>query len=126
MVTVTYTLASEFDSDVEITPEVYSKSKDIIFSDADDLPMTTSVGQDDAAWIKAYKHEEVDTDGNVVKKFTAIVSPDVYAKGDEFIRIYIDGATEPLIAKMKEDITFEEGKHYTFTLKVSKDNIISD
>ena len=121
MVTVTYTLASEFDSNVEIVPQVYSKARYIIFSDADDLPMTTSVGQYDI-WVKAYKHEELDAYENVVaKKFTAIVSPDAYSAGDDFIRIYVEG--EQLIAKMKEDITFAEGTHYTFDLKVGKDKV---
>ena len=121
MVTVTYTLASEFDSNVEIVPQVYSKARCIIFSDADDLPMTTSVGQYDI-WVKAYKHEELDAYENVVaKKFTAIVSPDAYAAGDEFIRVTIDG--QVLTAKMKEDITFAEGTHYTFDLKVGKDKV---
>ena len=121
MVTVTYTLASEFDSNVEIVPQVYSKARYIIFSDADDLPMTTSVGQYDI-WVKAYKHEELDAYENVVaKKFTAIVSPDAYAAGDEFIRVTIDG--QVLTAKMKEDITFAEGTHYTFNLKVGKDKV---
>ena len=113
MVTVTYTLAEEFDSDMEITPEVYSKSKYIIFIDADDMPMNTSVGLYDA-WVKAYKHEEVDADGYVVaKKFTAIVSPDAYAADDEFIRVTI--GDQVLTAKMQEDITFAEGTHYTGT-----------
>ncbi len=121
MVTVTYTFAEEFDSDMEITPEVYSKSKYIIFIDADDMPMNTSVGLYDA-WVKAYKHEEVDADGYVVaKKFTAIVSPDAYAADDEFIRVTI--GDQVLTAKMQEDITFAEGTHYTFDLKVGKDKV---
>lgn len=124
MVTVTYTLASEFESDTEITPEVYSNAKYIIFIDSDNLPMNTSVDQYDT-WVKAYKHNEVDDEGNITaKKFTAIVSPDAYTAGDEFIRITI--GDQVLTAKMKEDITFEEGTHYTFDLKVGKDAVTID
>ena len=84
--------------------------------------MLTSVGIIDI-WVKAYKHEELDAYENVVaKKFTAIVSPDAYAAGDEFIRIHVEGSE--LIAKMPEDITFKEGTHYTFDLKVGKDKVI--
>ena len=73
-------------------------------------------------WVKAYKHEEVDAYENVVaRKFTAIVSPDAYSAGDDFIRINVEG--EQLIAKMKEDITFAEGTHYTFDLKVGKNKV---
>lgn len=121
MVTVTYTLASEFDSNVEIIPQVYSKAQYIIFSNADGLPMKTSVGLYDI-WVEAYKHDELDADGKVVsKKFTAIVSPDAYAAGDEFIRVTI--GDQVLTAKMKEAITFAEGTHYTFNLKVGKDKV---
>ena len=55
----------------------------------------------------------------MAKKFTAIVSPDAYAVGDEFIRVTI--GDQVLTAKMQEDITFAEGTHYTFDLKVGKD-----
>lgn len=121
MVTVTYTLASEFESDTEITPEVYSNAKYIIFFDSDNLPMNTSVDLYDT-WVKAYKHNEVDDEGNITaKKFTAIVSPDVYSAGDEFIRITI--GDQVLTAKMPNDITFQEGTHYTFDLKVGKDKV---
>ena len=120
MVTVTYTLASEFESTVEITPEVYSKTQYISF-DVNTLERKEVAWEEgDDIWVKAYKHEEVDTDGKVVaKKFTAIVSPDAYAAGNEFIRITIGDRV--LTAKMQEDITFAEGTHYTFDLKVGKD-----
>ncbi len=120
MVTVTYTLASEFESTVEITPEVYSKTQYISF-DVNTLERKEVAWEEgDDIWVKAYKHEEVDADGNVVaKKFTAIVSPDAYAVGDEFIRITIGG--QVLTAKMQKNITFEEGNHYTFDLKIGKD-----
>ena len=118
-VTVNYVLAPEFDSDMEITPEIYSKAKAFTFVRG---VLATSVGKLDV-WVKAYKHEELDAYENVVaKKFTAIVSPDAYAAGDEFIRVTI--GDQVLIAKMKEDITFVEGTHYTFDLKVGKDKVI--
>ena len=117
-VTVNYVLAPEFDYDMEITPEIYSKAKAFTFVRG---VLATSVGKLDV-WVKAYKHEELDAYENVVaKKFTAIVSPDAYAAGDEFIRVTIDG--QVLTAKMKEDITFAEGTHYTFNLKVGKDKV---
>ena len=120
MVTVTYTLASEFELETDITPEVYSKTQYISF-DVNTLERRNVAWEEgDDIWVKAYKHEEVDTDGNVVaKKFTAIVSPDAYAAGDEFIRVTI--GDQVLTAKMQEDITFAEGTHYTFDLKVGKD-----
>ncbi|MBP3573718.1 MAG: fimbrillin family protein, partial [Prevotella sp.] len=80
MVTVTYTLAEEFESTVEITPEVYSYTQYLLFDihTLERKDVTWEEGHD--IWVKAYKHEEVDADGNVVaKKFTAIVSPDAYA-----------------------------------------------
>ena len=117
-VTVNYVLAPEFDSDMEITPEIYSKAKAFTFVRG---VLATSVGKLDV-WVKAYKHEELDAYENVVaKKFTAIVSPDAYTAGDEFIRVTI--GDQVLTAKMKEDITFAEGKHYTFDLKVGKDKV---
>ena len=122
MVTVTYTLAEEFESTVEITPEVYSYTQYVLFDihTLERKDVTWEEGHD--IWVKAYKHEEVDADGNVVaKKFTAIVSPDAYAAGDEFIRVTI--GDQVLTAKMQEDITFAEGTHYTFDLKVGKDKV---
>ena len=122
MVTVTYTLASEFEPTADITPEVYSNTQYILF-DVNTLArrdIAWEEGYD--IWVKAYKHEELDAYENVVaRKFTAIVSPDAYSAGDVFIRINVEG--EQLIAKMKEDITFAEGTHYTFNLKVGKDKV---
>ena len=122
MVTVTYTFASEFELTADITPEVYSNTE-YIFFDVNTLERRDVAWEEgDDIWVKAYKHEEVDAEGNVVaKKFTAIVSPDAYAAGDEFIRIHVEGSE--LIAKMTEDITFKEGTHYTFDLKVGKDKV---
>ena len=122
MVTVTYTFASEFEPTADITPEVYSNTQYILF-DVNTLArrdIAWEEGYD--IWVKAYKHEEVDAYENVVaRKFTAIVSPDAYSAGDDFIRINVEG--EQLTAKMKEDITFAEGTHYTFDLKVGKDKV---
>lgn len=120
MVTVTYTLASEFELDTEITPEVYTNTQYVFFNvnTLDRQEVAWEEGYD--AWVKAYKHNEVDDEGNVMaRKFTVIVSPDAYSAGDDFIRITIDD--QVLTAKMPNDITFEEGKHYTFDLKVGKD-----
>ena len=122
MVTVTYTLASEFEPTADITPEVYSNTQYILF-DVNTLARRDIAWEEGhEIWVKAYKHEELDAYENVVaKKFTAIVSPDAYSAGDDFIRINVEG--EQLIAKMKEDITFAEGTHYTFDLKVGKDKV---
>ena len=122
MVTVTYTLAEEFEPTVEITPEVYCYTQYVFFNvhTLERQDVAWEEGYD--IWVKAYKHEEVDADGNVVaKKFTAIVSPDAYAADDEFIRVTI--GDQVLTAKMQEDITFAEGTHYTFDLKVGKDKV---
>ena len=122
MVTVTYTLASEFEPTADITPEVYSNTQYILF-DVNTLARRDIAWEEGhEIWVKAYKHEELDAYENVVaKKFTAIVSPDAYSAGDDFIRINVEG--EQLIAKMKEDIAFAEGTHYTFDLKVGKDKV---
>ena len=122
MVTVTYTLASEFEPTADITPEVYSNTQYILF-DVNTLARRDIAWEEGhEIWVKAYKHEEVDADGNVVaKKFTAIVSPDAYSAGDDFIRVTI--GDQVLTAKMKETITFAEGTHYTFDLKVGKDKV---
>lgn len=80
MVTVTYTLASEFEPTADITPEVYSNTE-YIFFDVNTLARRDIAWEEgDDIWVKAYKHEEVDAEGSVVaKKFTAIVSPDADA-----------------------------------------------
>jgi len=113
MVTVTYTLAEEFESTVEITPEVYSYTQYLLFDihTLERKDVTWEEGHE--IWVKAYKHSE--------NQFTAIVSPDAYTAGDEFIRVTIGDRV--LTAKMQEDITFAEGTHYTFDLKVGKDKV---
>ena len=117
MVTVTYTFASEFADEPDITPEVYSNTQYMLF-DINTLERRNVEWQEDhAIWVTPYQHDGV----NGEKQFTAIVSPDAYTEGDEFIRITI--GDQVLTAKMKEDITFEEGTHYTFDLKVGKDAV---
>lgn len=117
MVTVTYTFASEFADEPDITPEVYSNTQYMLF-DINTLKRRNVEWQEDhAIWVTPYQHDGA----NGEKQFTAIVSPDAYSAGDEFIRITI--GDQVLTAKMKEDITFEEGTHYTFDLKVGKDAV---
>lgn len=115
MVTVTYTFASEFADEPDITPEVYSNTQYMLF-DINTLERRNVEWQEDhAIWVTPYQHDGA----NGEKQFTAIVSPDAYSAGNDFIRITIDD--QVLTAKMPNDITFEEGKHYTFDLKVGKD-----
>lgn len=122
MVTVTYTFASEFADEPDITPEVYTNTQYVFFN-VNTLERQEVAWEDGYdAWVKAYKHNEVDGEGNVTaRKFTAIVSPDAYTAGDEFIRIKI--GDQVLTAKMPNDITFQEGTHYAFDLKVGKDKV---
>ena len=122
MVTVTYTFASEFANEPDIAPEVYTNTRYVFFNVNTLDRQEVAWEEGDDAWVKAYKHNEVDDEGNVTaRKFTAIVSPDAYTAGDEFIHITI--GDQVLTAKMNEDITFEEGTHYTFDLKVGKDAV---
>ena len=109
-VTVTYTFTSEFEPTVDITPEVYCYTQYMFFNvhTLERQEVAWEEGHD--IWVKAYKHDE--------NQFTAIVSPDVYSAGDEFIRITADGKQQ--IAKMPEAITFAEGTHYTFNLTIGK------
>ena len=117
MVTVTYTFASEFANEPDIAPEVYSNTQYMLF-DINTLERRNVEWQEDhAIWVTPYQHDGA----NGEKQLTAIVSPDAYSAGDEFIRITI--GDQVLTAKMKEDITFEEGTHYTFDLKVGKDKV---
>ena len=115
MVTVTYTFASEFADEPDITPEVYSNTQYMLF-DINTLERRNVEWQEDhAIWVTPYQHDGA----NGEKQLTAIVSPDAYSAGDEFIRITI--GDQVLTAKMPNDITFEEGTHYSFDLKVGKD-----
>ena len=117
MVTVTYTFASEFANEPDITLEVYSNTQYMLF-DINTLERRNVEWQEGhEIWVTPYQHKGDSGE----KQFTAIVSPDAYSAGDEFIRIKI--GDQVLTAKMKEDITFEEGTHYTFDLKVGKDAV---
>lgn len=117
MVTVTYTFASEFANEPDIAPEVYSNTQYMLF-DINTLERRNVEWQEDhAIWVKPYQHKGE----NGEKQFTAIVSPDAYTAGDEFIRIKI--GDQVLTAKMPNDITFQEGTHYAFDLKVGKDKV---
>ena len=117
MVTVTYTLADEFEPDIAITPEVYSNTQYMLF-DINTLERRNVEWQEGhEIWVTPYQHKGE----NGEKQFTAIVSPDAYTAGDEFIRIKI--GDQVLTAKMPNDITFGEGTHYTFDLKVGKDAV---
>ena len=109
-VTVTYTFTSEFEPTVDITPEVYSYTQYMFFNVHTLERQEVAWEEGDDIWVKAYKHDE--------NQFTAIVSPDAYSAGDEFIRITADGKQQ--IAKMPEAITFAEGTHYTFNLTIGK------
>ena len=117
MVTVTYTFASEFADGPDITPEVYSNTQYMLF-DINTLERRNVEWQEGhEIWVTPYQHKGE----NGEKQFTAIVSPDAYSEGDEFIRIKI--GDQVLTAKMPNDITFGEGTHYTFDLKVGKDTV---
>ena len=115
MVTVTYTLASEFEPDTVITPEVYSNTQYMIF-DIHTLERRNVEWQEGhEIWVTPYQHEGA----NGEKQFTAIVSPDAYSAGDDFIRIKI--GDQVLSVKMPEAKTLEEGGEYTFDVKVGQD-----
>ncbi len=109
-ITVKYKLDTEFDVGTPIAKaEIYSRYTEFhTFSPAGgDFRKSLTPN-----WITSW------INGN---EFTAIVSPDAYSAGDDFIRVTI--GDQVLTAKMKEDITFEEGTHYTFDLTVGKDKV---
>ena len=109
-ITVKYKLDTEFDAGTPITKaEIYSRHTEFhTFYPADGYFRKSLAPNWITSWIS----------GN---EFTAIVSPEAYSAGDDFIRVTI--GDQVLTAKMKEDITFEEGTHYTFDLKVGKDKV---
>ncbi|MBE6926096.1 MAG: fimbrillin family protein, partial [Ruminococcaceae bacterium] len=117
MVTVTYTLASEFEPNTVIAPEVYSNTQYMLF-DIHTLERRNVEWQEGhAIWVTPYQHEGA----NGEKQFTAIVSPDAYSAGDDFVRIKI--GDQVLSVKMPEAKTLEEGGEYTFDVKVGQDVI---
>ena len=114
MITATYTVENEFVSGTDLSKaEVYSTSSTATFDSQEGTMSVDEVGQ----WVSAYIR-----DG----KFTAIVMPGDYKAGDELMHVTVNGATEPLIVKVKEDFTLGEGEHRAFTLSVGKEYIEAD
>ena len=117
-ITIKYLLASQFESIEDVTAEIYSNAKYIIFSDADELPMITSVGQYDA-WLTPYYTGE-DIVG--YHYFTVYVTPGEY-NTDGLFKFYIDGAEVQIEIGNSGDVTLEEGGEYTFEVKVGKNKV---
>ena len=112
MITATYDIKNEFAQGSALSKaEVYSTSSTATFDYTQEGIMSVD---EESQWVSAYIR-----DG----KFTAIVMPGEYKTGDELMRVTVDGATEPLIVKAKEDFTLGEGEHRAFTLSVGKEYI---
>ena len=110
MITATYDIKNEFAQGTVLSKaEVYSTSSTATFDSTQEGIMSVD---EESQWVSAYIR-----DG----KFTAIVMPGEYKTGDELMRVTVDGATEPLIVKAKEDFTLGEGEHRAFTLSVGKE-----
>ncbi len=115
MLTATYDIKNEFAHGSALSKaEVYSTSSTATFDYTQEGIMSVD---EESQWVSAYIR-----DG----KFTAIVMPGEYKAGDELMRVTVDGATEPLIVKAKEDFTLGEGEHRAFTLSVGKEYIEAD
>ena len=115
MITATYDIKNEFAQGTVLSKaEVYSTSSTATFDSTQEGIMSVD---EESQWVSAYIR-----DG----KFTAIVIPGEYKTGDELMRVTVDGATEPLIVKAKEDFTLGEGEHRAFTLSVGKEYILAD
>ena len=115
MITATYDIKNEFaQGSVLSKAEVYSTSSTATFDYTQEGIMSVD---EESQWVSAYIR-----DG----KFSAIVMPGEYKAGDELMRVTINGATEPLIVKAKEDFTLGEGEHRAFTLSVGKEYIEAD
>lgn len=115
MITATYDIKNEFAQGSALSKaEVYSTSSTATFDYTQEGIMSVD---EESQWVSAYIR-----DG----KFTAIVMPGEYKTGDELMRVTVDGATEPLIVKAKEDFTLGEGEHRAFTLSVGKEYIEAD
>ena len=115
MLTATYDFKNEFAQGTVLSKaEVYSTSSTATFDYTQEGIMSVD---EESQWVSAYIR-----DG----KFTAIVMPGEYKTGDELMRVTVDGATEPLIVKAKEDFTLGEGEHRAFTLLVGKEYIEAD
>ena len=112
MITATYDIKNEFAQGTVLSKaEVYSTSSTATFDYTQEGIMSVD---EESQWVSAYIR-----DG----KFTAIVMPGEYKTGDELMRVTVDGATEQLIVKAKEDFTLGEGEHRAFTLSVGKEYI---
>lgn len=115
MITATYDIKNEFAQGTVLSKaEVYSTSSTATFDYTQEGIMSVD---EESQWVSAYIR-----DG----KFTAIVMPGEYKTGDELMRVTVNGATEPLIVKAKEDFTLGEGEHRAFTLLVGKEYIEAD
>ena len=115
MITATYDIKNEFAQGTVLSKaEVYSTSSTATFDYTQEGIMSVD---EESQWVSAYIR-----DG----KFTAIVMPGEYKTGDELMRVTVDGVTEPLIVKAKEDFTLGEGEHRAFTLSVGKEYIEAD
>ena len=115
MITATYTVENEFAQGTVLSKaEVYSTSSTATFDYTQEGIMSVD---EESQWVSAYIR-----DG----KFSAIVMPGEYKAGDELMRVTVDGATEPLIVKAKEDFTLGEGEHRAFTLSIGKEYIKAD
>ena len=115
MLTATYDFKNEFAQGTVLSKaEVYSTSSTATFDYTQEGTMSVD---EESQWVSAYIR-----DG----KFSAIVMPGEYKAGDELMRVTVDGATEQLIVKAKEDFTLGEGEHRAFTLSVGKEYILAD
>ncbi len=108
LVTVTYVLgSSDFeDNTVPTKAEVLSKNSQAAF-DKDGTMTGLSGGE---KWVTACLH-----DGN---KFSAIVTPGQYKRGEEFLKFTVNGK-EYRIAMMM-DTEFQEGHKCTYNLNIGK------
>lgn len=112
MITATYTVENEFVSGTDLSKaEVYSTSSAATFDHNQNGEMSLDQQK---KWVNAYIR-----DG----KFTAIVMPGSYKAGQELMRVTVEGKSEPLIVKVKEDFSLAEGGRCSFTLSVGKEYI---
>ena len=109
-ITVNYTIASQFDLDAPVIAEIYSNAMYCIFSDADGLPIITSVGRYDA-WIIPYHNDN---------QFIAYVAPGEY-NTDGMFKFYIGDAEVQIKIANPGAVTLKEGGEYTFDVKVGQD-----
>ena len=108
LVTVTYVLgSSDFeDNTIPTKAEVFSKNSQAAF-DTDGTMTGLSGGE---KWVTACLH-----DGN---KFSAIVTPGQYKRGEEFLKLTVNGKEYRIAMKM--DTEFQEGHKCTYNLNIGK------